>query len=254
MLRTLPAVALGAAVFAFSLQGAEAASIDFGLLLPAIEARLGDGSVVPLPTITLDNFRTEVQGDGSVRIALANPIVVADVLSIDTIDATYDFDPFIDASVGVTVFLDTAVTFSFLFGSPYVGAYDTLGLTGSASVTDAGRDGAALGQVSGGDIMTGGAAAAFPAPDLIGLGTGCSFGDENPGGTEQCFDLTETIAGSFGDPGVMQLELNFIVSPDGDSASLTGKLELSNAQAVAEPTTLALLGLPLGLLALRRRA
>jgi hypothetical protein len=229
---------------------------DFGLLLPAVSIKEGDGSVTRA-NLAEQDFHFQVLGDGSVRgelleaaiIAIGDGSVRIDRLTFDMLD-----DPFIIFSVGATAFSSASVEFLFTFTTPYVaGPYDTMTVTdASATITDAGTGiidltpGTFANHIVEG--MLDGALAG------IGTGDGCAFDTTGePGQTGTCDFPDASGAVSAAVTGNFSALVNFILTPDGDQAGVVGRVTLVNAAAVAEPTTLGLVLLGPTALAWRRR-
>jgi hypothetical protein len=149
---------------------------------------------------------------------------------------------------------ENAQLFSFTFSSPYnLGPYDTLETQFSSTVSDNdGTGGAAVvpADVSGFTMI----------PDIDGtpigagsLGLGCAVAGSAGFVDATCDALsTASVAVSTLANGNFAATVAFFLS-SGDSISGQGSLTLKNADVVPEPVTMALMGLGIGAVTMRRR-
>jgi hypothetical protein len=180
-------------------------------------------------------------------------------ISFDAVEASFqmyglallDVDPFIDYNFSVVNFTENALLFEFLFLSPFtMGPYDTLLSEFSSTVTDSDQSGAAA-------VLPDDASGLMAVPqidsvDVLGaaLGDGCTP-VMAPGATVDCDPFSSTSASvvTLAD-GFFAVAVSFFLS-GGDAMSGQGRVELTNT--IPEPASLALFGLGIGILAVRRR-
>ena len=137
--------------------------------------------------------------------------------------------------------------FAFSFGVPYAGGpFNTSILQYELTLTDGGRDGATLiGTIEG--IVDGNLASTLP------LNCSVPIDGVTQNGVQVC---SGSISNLFAAPaaGLLQLDIQFQLSGDGDSVSIDASHEIKNVDStVPEPSAIILGATGLGLLALLRR-
>jgi hypothetical protein len=152
----------------------------------------------------------------------------------------------INAALSATDF-GAPSAFAFSFSTPYVGGpYNTSILQYELTLTDGGRDGATLtGTVEG--LVDGNLAS------TLTLNCSVPFDGVTQNGFKVC---SGSISNPFAAPaaGMLQLDIQFQLSGDGDSVSMAASHEIKNVDStVPEPSAVILGATGLGLLALLRR-
>jgi hypothetical protein len=223
-----------------------------GVLMAPLPAN-ASAILSPQATLLVNNENVPIPGewvtdDGGKHWRFRSAATPAAVSPLEFLTGEGNIDPFLNYSVGFVNPFSSTTTYVLTILMPYVGGpYNEMTLSHSSTVTDSDSSGAATVSL---DADAHVANAVLDAVVTTGLGTGCAM--TPPPNPQTCFSGPDsTVAVASAASGVFGIRLNFQLSAN-DSYSTTGRVDLANAAAVPEPTTVMLVATAM-VATLRRR-